>query len=159
MQSWMNEIYTVFKGHVVAIRGPKLAKPIDELAGGRVFTGKQALELGLIDQLGGLDDAIRHAAQQANVSQYDVRVLPPPKSFLEVLLSDLQDGGGQDSKSLFLRLGDSLGQRHTLLQAALPQLQALEPRRLRSAWLGLWQLQQLQHERVLTAMPVIDLVD
>ncbi|KAJ3057607.1 hypothetical protein HK102_011019, partial [Quaeritorhiza haematococci] len=52
MQSYMDEIYGEFKGHVVAIRGGKLKKPIDELAGGRVYTGKQALELGLVDKLG-----------------------------------------------------------------------------------------------------------
>src|SRR5208282_1182594 len=45
MQSWMNDIYGVFKGHVVEARGAKLKKPIDDLAAGRVFTGKQALEL------------------------------------------------------------------------------------------------------------------
>ena len=52
MQGWMNDIYGVFKGHVVAARGAKLKKPIDELAAGRVFTGQQALELGLIDKIG-----------------------------------------------------------------------------------------------------------
>ena len=40
MQSWMNDIYGVFKDHVTAIRGNKLKKPIDELAAGRVFTGR-----------------------------------------------------------------------------------------------------------------------
>ena len=92
LQGWMDEIYGVFKGHVVAIRGDKLAKPIDELAGGRVYTGKQALDLGLVDKLGGLDDAIAFAAKEANVTEYDIRMLPQPKSFIEVLLSDLQDG-------------------------------------------------------------------
>ncbi len=58
MQAWMNEIYEVFKGHVKANRGEKLEKPIDELAGGRVFTGEQALELGLVDGIGTLHDAI-----------------------------------------------------------------------------------------------------
>ena len=46
MQGHMDEIYDVFKGHVTAIRGDRLKKPIDEFAGGRVYTGKQALELG-----------------------------------------------------------------------------------------------------------------
>ena len=59
VQTWMNEVYGVFKGHVVAARGAKLKKPIDELAAGRVFTGQQALELGLVDEMGGLEDAIR----------------------------------------------------------------------------------------------------
>src|SRR5262249_621895 len=58
MQAWMDNIYDVFKGHVVAIRGKKLKKPIDELAGGRVYTGRQALELGLVDRIGTLRDAI-----------------------------------------------------------------------------------------------------
>src|SRR5208283_795040 len=43
LRSWMDEIYGVFKGHVTAIRGNRLKKPIDDLAGGRVYTGKQAL--------------------------------------------------------------------------------------------------------------------
>ena len=62
MQAWMNEIYDVFKGHVRAIRGDRLKKPLDELAGGRVFTGRQALELGLVDRIGTLRDAIDHVA-------------------------------------------------------------------------------------------------
>ena len=62
MRSWMDEIYGVFKGHVTAIRGNRLKKPIDELAGGRVYTGKQALELGLVDRLGTLHDAIKFVA-------------------------------------------------------------------------------------------------
>ena len=57
MRSWMDEIYGVFKGHVTAIRGNRLKKPIDDLAGGRVYTGKQALELGLVDRIGTLHDA------------------------------------------------------------------------------------------------------
>ena len=64
VQTWMNDVYGVFKGHVVAARGAKLKKPIDELAAGRVFTGQQALELGLVDEIGSLEDAIRDAAKQ-----------------------------------------------------------------------------------------------
>src|SRR5205085_2118306 len=41
MQQWMNDVYGTFKKHVTDIRGSKLKKPIDELAGGRVFTGQQ----------------------------------------------------------------------------------------------------------------------
>ena len=53
----MDEIYGVFKGHVTTARGKRLKKPIDDLAGGRVYTGKQALDLGLVDKLGTLEDA------------------------------------------------------------------------------------------------------
>ena len=76
MRTWMDEIYGVFKGHVTAIRGDRLKKPIDDLAGGRVYTGKQALELGLVDRLGTLHDAIAFVAEQAKLTDYDVRVIP-----------------------------------------------------------------------------------
>jgi protease IV len=158
LQGWMDEVYVVFKGHVTAIRGEKLAKPIDEMAGGRVFTGKQALDLGLVDKLGTLDDALKFAAGEAKIEEYDIRILPQPKSFIEVLLADLQDG---ESDSKTLSLGASSGTAAGLpwLDAVLPQLRALEPQRLRSVMLGLQQLQLLQHENVLTAMPVFEFRD
>ncbi len=157
MQTWMDEIYGVFKGHVVAIRGKKLKKEIDDLAGGRVYTGKQALELGLIDKLGGLDDAIDFAAKKAGLDKYDVRVLPRPKSFIELLLSDLQDGE-KDNKTLSLAV-QRFAPRTSLVDLALPQLKGLEPRRLRSVLQALYQMQLMQHEHVLTTMPVIDVRD
>ena len=77
MQAWMDDVYKVFKGHVQAIRGSRLKKPLDELAGGRVFTGKQALELGLVDRIGGLGDAIAHVAGRGQADgDYDVRMVP-----------------------------------------------------------------------------------
>ena len=76
VQSWMDELYGVFKNHVAAIRGNKLKKPIDESAAGRVFTGRQALDLGLVDRIGTLHDAIAFAADQASVKDYDVRTVP-----------------------------------------------------------------------------------
>src|SRR5690606_39796438 len=66
---WMDEIYGVFKDHVTEARGDKLKKPIDEIAGGRVYTGKQALELGLVDKIGGLDAAISDAAGKAGLDE------------------------------------------------------------------------------------------
>lgn len=91
----MDEIYRDFKAHVVAIRGDRLKKNIDELAGGHVFTGKQALDLGLVDKLGGIEDAITHVARAAKIEDYEVRVLPKPKTFVEQLFSDL---GGEEEK-------------------------------------------------------------
>ena len=96
LQAWMDEVYGVFKGHVQAIRGKRLKKPLDELAGGRVFTGKQALELGLIDKIGGLGDAIAHIAGQAKLTDYEVRVVPAPKNFLEQLIEEAS--GANDDK-------------------------------------------------------------
>src|SRR5438067_11729365 len=95
MQGYMDEIYGVFKGHVTASRGDRLKKPIDELAGGRVFTGKQALELGLVDRIGTLKDSIGYVAGEANLTDYDVRVVPEPKNLIEQIL-EATGGGKQD---------------------------------------------------------------
>ena len=58
---------------------------IEELASGRVWTGQQALENGLIDELGGLDEAIKLAAEKAglNSDEYAVKYYPEQKPFLE----------------------------------------------------------------------------
>src|SRR5690606_35484490 len=89
LQGWMDEVYGVFKGHVTDARGDRLAKPIDELAGGRVYTGRQALELGLVDQIGGLDAAIAAVAEKAGVEDYEVITVPEAKSILEQVLAGL----------------------------------------------------------------------
>ena len=94
VRALLDEVYAGFKKHVTDIRGQRLKKPIEELAGGRVYTGKQALELGLVDRLGTLSDAVAFAADQAKLKTYDVRVVPEPKSFLERLTE--RASGGKD---------------------------------------------------------------
>ena len=94
MQGWMDDIYGVFKQHVKDIRGNRLKKPIDELAGGRVYTGEQALALGLVDKIGTLEDAIKYVAAEAKLNDYDVRVVPEPKNFIERLIEEAS--GGKD---------------------------------------------------------------
>jgi protease-4 len=161
MQGMMNEVYEVFKSHVVAIRGDRLKKEIDELAGGRVFTGRQALDLGLVDQLGGLDEALTHVADQAGLEEYEVRVLPKPKNFIEQLLSDM--GGSEqeeDSDTVSLSL-DSLrsGKPSPLLQAALPYLEGLDPQRVRAIQGALERLDLLEKENIILTMPEIQFCD
>ena len=90
----LDTIYDVFKNHVTEARGERLTKPIDEIAGGRVFTGQQALNLGLVDKLAGFDEAIKAAAQSAGLSEYDIRVIPEPPTIFDLLL------GGIDSDEL-----------------------------------------------------------
>lgn len=89
VRSYMEETYDVFTGHVTQGRGDKLTKAIDEMAGGRVYTGKQALDLGLIDEIGGLRDAIEFAAERAGLEDYDVRVLPEPVPFFQQFMESL----------------------------------------------------------------------
>jgi protease-4 len=156
LQAWMNEIYDVFKGHVTAIRGKRLKKNLDELAGGRVFTGRQALDLGLVDRIGTLDDAIRHVARQANLKekQYDVRVIPRPKNFMEILFEDL---GGKEDDDKGVSLSPLVGRCYGgLLDAAMPYLNGLEPERAAAVRTAFHRLSLLQHERAVLMMPEMD---
>lgn len=63
------------------------ADSVRQIAEGRVWTGEQALGLGLVDELGSLDDAIAAAAQLAKLGKYSVKRYPEPKSMFEQLLS------------------------------------------------------------------------
>lgn len=158
MQGWMDEIYDVFKNHVKAIRGSRLKKPIDELAGGRVYTGRQALELGLVDKIGTLQDAIAYVADEAKLKDYDVRAVPAPKNFLEVLLEE-NKGGKDDPKNLDARVRlPQLGNQIDVLKLAMPHLEGLEPARARMLKNALQQLQTLQREGVTLMMPEIRLL-
>jgi protease-4 len=154
MQGWMDKIYDVFKGHVTAIRGPRLKKPIDDLAGGRVYTGRQALELGLVDKIGTLRDAIDHVAVQAKIEDYDVRVVPEPKNILERLLEASE--GAQDDKPGLDAAGPrplTVGRPTSLVQMALPHLQHMDPERVRLVVRALERLQLMQQEGVILMMP------
>jgi protease-4 len=156
MQSWMDEIYGVFKDHVTAIRGDRIKKEIEELAGGRVYTGRQALELGLVDRLGGLHDAIQFVAQQAEIDSYEIRVVPRPKDFVELLMQDLT-GSDEDSKSLSLPESLSSGAAQpSLLKAILPLLKELDPQRAAAATKALQQLSIIHHDQLMLTMPIID---
>jgi protease-4 len=148
MQGYMDEIYEVFKGHVVAARGAKLKKPIDELAGGRVYTGKQALELGLVDKIGTLEDAIKHVAAQAKLTDYDVRIIPPTKNFLEQLVEEMS---GDKDQPNHLRLGGK--EQVSLVELALPHLKGLDPERVRLIQMALRRMELTQREGVMLMMP------
>lgn len=91
LQRSTERIYSVFTGKVAA--GRKL--PIDSvraIASGRVWTGIQAKANGLVDELGGLDDAIKLAAKTAKLGDGDYRVrYPRQKDFFEKLVSSMSD--------------------------------------------------------------------
>ena len=150
LQGWMDEIYGVFKGHVVAIRGDRLKKPIDDLAGGRVYTGRQALDLGLVDKLGTLDDAIKFAAEKAKIDKYDVRVVPEPKSLMDLLMRGMNGGDGDDAETTTAAIA---APQASLLNAALPYLRGLDPARMQLIERSMRQLETLNHEGAVLMMP------
>ncbi|MEO0017922.1 MAG: hypothetical protein RLZZ522_1205 [Verrucomicrobiota bacterium] len=83
----MTEVYTTFKKRVTDGRGKALKGDLEPLAGGRVYSGKDALAVGLVDELGGLSEAIMHAKRQAQQPKLEVRFLPEPKSMIEGLFA------------------------------------------------------------------------
>jgi protease-4 len=157
----MDEVYGTFKRHVVEARGDRLKKSMDEIAGGRVYTGKQALQLGLVDQIGTLDDAIKNVAKKANLAEgYAVRVIPEPKNFVEMLVEGLSgEKSSDETKHVFdgsPRMTLSAGhQGMSISDLALPYLRQVDPSRVGVIRSALQRLDVLQDERVLLAMPEI----
>ncbi|MFC7337954.1 signal peptide peptidase SppA [Haloferula chungangensis] len=84
----MLDVYGTFKKHITDGRGDRLNGELESMAGGRVFTGTKALELGLIDELGGLSDAIAWAAEKAEIEDGNAQLKPEPTSMLEGLFSE-----------------------------------------------------------------------
>lgn len=157
MQDWMDEIYDVFKGHVTEHRLAKLKKPIDELAGGRVYTGKQALELGLVDKIGTLDDAIAFVAEKAKLTEdkYEIRVVPEPKNILERLLEEAEGPQDDDQHVTLGGLFSSRRAQSAIAGAALPYLAEFDRTRVRAITRALRQLETLRREGAVLMTPEI----
>ncbi len=84
----IEKTYSTFKQRVAD--GRKLSEEtVEELSQGRVWTGKQALENGLIDSLGGLQATIQAAAKLANIENYNVMDYPKFEDDLTAILSDM----------------------------------------------------------------------
>jgi protease-4 len=149
MRTFLDETYEAFKGHVQQIRGDRLKKPLEELAGGRVFTGKQALDLGLVDRLGTLNDAIVFVAGQVQIKDYEVRAVPEPKNFIEQLMEEVTDGKKDANRLRSLPINGSL------LKLALPYLEQLDPKRVKAVLSALTRLEVLRSENVVLTMPEI----
>ena len=84
----IENIYTIFKKRVIDGRGLS-PEAVENIAQGRVWTGKQAVKNGLVDYLGGLDDAIAAAAKSANLENYNKMEYPIFKEDLESILSGI----------------------------------------------------------------------
>lgn len=85
LQNDVDSTYHTFKSRVA--EGRKLSiEYVDSVGQGRVWTGSKAVELGLVDRIGGLDQAIACAARMAKITNYRLREYPDKKSFLDMIL-------------------------------------------------------------------------
>lgn len=92
LEGWLDRVYDDFTAKAAEDRG----MPVEQLravARGRVWTGADALEHGLVDELGGLERAVEVAAARAGVRREDVelRVMPKPKLFERLMPPDSSD--------------------------------------------------------------------
>lgn len=87
-QAGVERIYSTFIGHVAEGRGTTPSR-IDSIGQGRVWSGTNALEIGLVDTLGGLTDAIALAADMAGLEVYRIMELPKSEEPFEAIIKGL----------------------------------------------------------------------
>jgi protease-4 len=91
VHDWMKQTYDQFTTRVMTTRKGKIAD-IDKVARGRIWLAPQAKELGMVDEIGGINDAIAYAAKQADMTpgSYDVRVVPAPRTLADLFTDNEQ---------------------------------------------------------------------
>lgn len=126
MQQYVNRGYQLFRKRVAD--GRRLpVESVEKIAQGRVWLGADAIGLKLVDQLGGLNDAVAKAAKLAKLSEYYTTDYPAPSSWIDQLFANVSDAGSMDAR-LRMTLGDlyepvSLMRnldKHEALQARIP---------------------------------------
>ena len=85
VQTEIDRIYMHFKQRVADGRNMNVNE-VDSIAQGRVWSGTKAMDIGLIDRFGGIQDAVDCAAGMAKLSGYRLREYPEPEGILERIL-------------------------------------------------------------------------
>jgi len=87
LQRTINEAYEQFLKAILKYRGKKISEEkLREIADGRVLTGERAKELGLVDEIGGLEDAVEKAKELAGVPKAREFFVPEEKTLLQRVL-------------------------------------------------------------------------
>jgi protease-4 len=97
IEASIRRTYDLFRERVAQGRGLTVEK-VDELGRGHVYSGSDAMGLGLVDELGGLHEAIALVREQAGVRPWRslrVRVLPERKSLVDLILESARGGAGR----------------------------------------------------------------
>jgi len=126
LQSYVNRGYALFRKRVADGRHKPVAD-IEKIAQGRVWIANDALRIGLVDQLGGLDEAVAKAAKLAKLSNWYTEDYPTAPSWTDQILSATAKKNYLDDQ-LRMTLGDLYEpymmlkgiDRHAALQARIP---------------------------------------
>ncbi len=119
----LDDIYGTFKGIVADGRNLPPEK-VESIAKGRVYTGKQAVDIGLVDELGGLETAFTRAREAAGLSateKVDFVAVPAPPSLADYIKSMVNGGKDEDDDDALM------GRGHLVLSGKLRILAALRP--------------------------------
>lgn len=92
MQKQIDETYEDFVARVAAGRG-LTTEAVDEIAQGRVWAGGDAIRIGLVDEWGGLTDAIRYAATMAGLENYRLVEYPVVEPVYNKLMASMNEQG------------------------------------------------------------------
>ncbi len=83
----IEDVYDTFIAHVAEGRG-MTKEEVDKIGQGRVWSGRDAMRIGLVDVMGGLNDAVRIAADKAGLEDYYVKELPEQKDPFQQIMED-----------------------------------------------------------------------
>jgi len=109
MQNYVNRGYELFVKRCADGR-KKSVENIKSIAEGRVWTGEDALKIGLVDKIGGLNDAIKQAAELAKLKSYSTKDYPEKENFEQKLLKSMSD----DVETRFLKY--QFGEQYSLIK-------------------------------------------
>ena len=140
IEKMMKTVYEQFVTKA-ALGRERTFEEIDAVAQGRVWTGMQAKELGLVDEIGGLNTALSIAKEKAGITdedKYSLIVLPEEKTIFEQVMESMLDHEMGISENLSLQWI----QQHPLFPLLKPHVHKI------MTWLTLF-----ENERVITALP------
>ena len=126
LQKYVGNTYNDFTALVARTRRLRQSY-VDSIGQGRVWAGADALELGLVDELGGLDKAIAYAAYKANLTDYSIKDYPKQIDLMDMFMS-----GSIPEPYTKLLIKNKLGKNYTYLETVenisrLDGIQALMP--------------------------------
>lgn len=118
LQNEVDSIYATFTSRVAQGRN-RAVSYIDSIGQGRVWSGSRALQLGLIDRIGGLQQAIDCAARMAKTNDYRLREFPEPQNFLNRIF------GGYQQNARAAAIKEELGEENTRLYQSIKKVKRL----------------------------------
>lgn len=128
VQEEVDAIYDQFLSRVAEGRGMTKER-VNEIARGRVWTGRDALEIGLVDKLGGISDAIAYAAKKSNISAPKVLYYPLKKE--DPWLSLLEDLEEQQENEMRVAMQHSMPQELVYYYNQLKSIESMSGMQMR----------------------------